>query len=70
MEPGEISGLHAEASGLPAPLRAGVTELQLPELRAFTVAAGEQQVGLAVPPRAAQKRQLFHFKRRCSDDET
>lgn len=41
MEPGQISGVYAELSGLPAPLSAHVTEEQLPELRVYTVAAGE-----------------------------
>lgn len=45
MEPGQISGLHGEVSGLPVPLSASVTEQQLPELRVYTVATGEQEVG-------------------------
>lgn len=44
MEPGQIAGLHAEVSGLPAPLSAGVTEQRLPELRVYSVATGERQV--------------------------
>lgn len=45
MEPGQISGLHAELSGLPVPLSAGVAEQRLPELRVYSVATGELQVG-------------------------
>lgn len=41
MEPGQITGVYGEVSGLPAPLSAHVSEEQLPELRIFTVAAGE-----------------------------
>lgn len=44
MEPGQITGLYGEVSGLPVPLSANVTEEQLPELRAYTVATGEQDV--------------------------
>lgn len=44
MEPGQITGLHGEVSGLPVPLSASVSEEQLPELRVYTVAAGEQEV--------------------------
>lgn len=44
MEPGELTGLHEEVSGLPVPLSASVTEEHLPELRVYTVATGEQEV--------------------------
>lgn len=49
MEPGHITGVHAEVSGLPVPVSAGVTEEQLPELRVYTVATGEQELRAAVP---------------------
>ncbi|XP_068191593.1 S9 family peptidase [Antennarius striatus] len=39
MDPGKISGLYSEVSGPSAPVGAHVTEEQLPELRAYTVAA-------------------------------
>lgn len=44
MEPGQVTGLYGEVSGLPVPLSATVTEEQLPELRVYTVATGEQDV--------------------------
>lgn len=44
MEPGEVTGLHEDVSGLPVPLSASVTEEHLPELRVYTVATGEQEV--------------------------
>lgn len=44
MEPGKITGLYGEVSGLPVPLSASVTEEQLPELRVYTVATGGQDV--------------------------
>lgn len=44
MEPGQITGLYGEVSTLPAPLSAHVTEEQLPELRIYTVSAGERPI--------------------------
>lgn len=41
MEPELITGVYGEVSGLPAPVSAHVSEEQLPELRIYTVAAGE-----------------------------
>lgn len=41
MEPGLITGVYGEVSGLAAPVSAHVSEEQLPELRVYTVAAGE-----------------------------
>ncbi|TNM86491.1 hypothetical protein fugu_006721 [Takifugu bimaculatus] len=46
MEPGQISGLHGEVSGLPVPLSAGVTEQRLPELRVYSVATEWSQCDL------------------------
>lgn len=42
MEPGQITGLYGEVSTLPALLSAHVTEEQLPEMRIYTVSAGER----------------------------
>lgn len=60
MDPGQISGVHGEVSGLPAPLSAGVTEEQLPELRVYTVATGEQHVRQQSPHKTLPStKQLF-----------
>lgn len=41
MEPGQITEVYREVSGLPAPVSARVSEEQLPELRIYSVTAGE-----------------------------
>ncbi|XP_037629446.1 S9 family peptidase isoform X1 [Sebastes umbrosus] len=37
MEPGQVTGVYGEVSGLPAPVAAHVSEEQLPEVRIYTV---------------------------------
>ncbi|XP_070825354.1 acylamino-acid-releasing enzyme isoform X2 [Chaetodon trifascialis] len=39
MDPGQITGVYGEVSGLPTPVSARVSEEQLPEIRIYTVAA-------------------------------
>ncbi|XP_041801281.1 S9 family peptidase [Chelmon rostratus] len=39
MDPGQITGVYGEVSGLPTPVSAHVSEEQLPEIRIYTVAA-------------------------------
>ncbi|XP_070766609.1 acylamino-acid-releasing enzyme [Enoplosus armatus] len=46
MEPGRITGVYGEVSGLSAPVSAHVSEEQLPELRTYTVAAEWSQSDL------------------------
>nr|XP_046253617.1 S9 family peptidase isoform X4 [Scatophagus argus] len=46
MDPGQITGVYAEISGLPAPVSAHVSGEQLPELRIYTVAAEWSQSDL------------------------
>lgn len=71
MEPGQITGLHVEVSGLPVPLSASVTEEQLPELRVYTVATGEQEVRQQSPSQNINfmkfKTSLFSFRGRYRD---
>lgn len=46
MEPGQITGLYAQLSGLPVPVAAHVREEQLPEVRSYTVTAEFSQSDL------------------------
>lgn len=41
MDLGQINGVYGEVGGLPTPVAAHVSEEQLPELRIYTVSAGE-----------------------------
>lgn len=47
MEPRQIADAYGEVSGLPAPVCARVREEQLPEIRVYTVTAGEPRVSLS-----------------------
>jgi len=57
MESGQIIGVYGEVGGLPTPVSANVSEEQLPEVRIYTVTAGELT---AANTSLSQKKQTNH----------